>query len=297
MTLETQFCPDVITTIPSYPNTAFVGTYQLQEDRSYTGSIDTLLLSSSPSPTLSTTLLFDSGVFDIVHHNDRLYSCHTNGSIKRFLPSSTGLISQDINKVSSSTLTSLSFCNDTLFLSAANGDIIRCNSATLEPTNTIQSHSYDSWCVLGLDSSTCLSGGDDAKLNVNDFRSNSVTTSFDFHEAGVTSLLASQRESVFFSGSYDDYLIEFDLRNKKRPINKTKLPGGVWDIFPTTFSPDHLACVCMYGGAVLLNNERQVVWNSATNDQLIYGFDVLSDGSCLIADFYGKSVSLDKIKL
>jgi len=102
--------------------------------------------------------------------------------------------------------------------------------------------------------SVCYSGGDDSKLKVWDFRTELIepVIQVNFHKAGVVEILP-QEDRLLLSGSYDDRIALWDLRNVRKPMSDLNLHGGVWRISPHPNFDRTAAVACMYHGFALVN--------------------------------------------
>ncbi|KAF7286858.1 hypothetical protein GWI33_003912 [Rhynchophorus ferrugineus] len=97
------------------------------------------------------------------------------------------------------------------------------------------------------------------------------------HEAGVTSLHSNKsREHVIVSGSYDEYIRLWDIRNLKRSVSSVKMPGTLWRLKWDPFIQKYLLAACMYGGVHIVsaaNDNIQIVKSYYEHKNISYGAD------------------------
>ena len=106
--------------------------------------------------------------------------------------------------------------------------------------------------------------------------------------AGVTSLLSDiYREHQLHSGSYDEHLHSWDVRNMKQPISTVRMGGGVWRIRQycqqahpiISHVTSILATACMGGGFQLTDlNKSEIILDYKEHSSLAYGIDIKSMG-------------------
>ncbi|KAL3095888.1 hypothetical protein niasHS_005647 [Heterodera schachtii] len=149
----------------------------------------------------------------------------------------------------------------------------------------------------------CASGGEDALLKIWDIRCptngpNSAQLKNRSHSAGVIFLASSDSirknfdeptaPNLLLSGSYDDHLRAFDLRQFNRPLSEIKLNGGVWSV--ERLSDDLLLVACMYGGFPLLDASFFSFFISLISFSLIHSHSVHGPNLLYAATSVGPSV-------
>lgn len=110
-------------------------------------------------------------------------------------------------------------------------------------------HQFEAWtCAFDkYNDNLVFSGGDDALLKVYDVRNKSSVQTNRSHTAGVTSLLSNTaKEYCLLTGSYDEYLRIFDLRQFKHPLAQLNLGGGIWRLKPAPQGHNLILSACMY---------------------------------------------------
>ena len=113
-------------------------------------------------------------------------------------------------------------------------------------------HDFDAW-IVAKDfwcSNTVYSGGDDCRLRTWDLRSpaNPVHTS-KAHTMGVCSVQSSKlREFTLLTGSYDEQILVWDTRNRKKPLCDVDAGGGVWRLKWHPYLENVFLSACMYSG-------------------------------------------------
>ena len=98
-----------------------------------------------------------------------------------------------------------------------------------------------------------ISGGDDCSLKVWDLRSSlsrpSVKVGSEEFEAGVTAVSSHLRlPHVFASGSYDETVRFWDVRNMGQPLCRCDVGGGVWRIRWHPHQDGTVLVAAMHGG-------------------------------------------------
>ena len=122
---------------------------------------------------------------------------------------------------------------------------------------------------------------------------------------GVTSVVKSPSHisganvangNQIYTGSYDQYLRLFDIRNLRRPIHETDLCGGVWRIKFHPLKPV-MACAVMHGGFVVCSaTEKGVIEENGNmisirpdcGNNLGYGISVSVFGKVACCSFYDR---------
>jgi len=143
-------------------------------------------------------------------------------------------------------------------------------------------HSHEAWIAAFnyWDQQVVFSGGDDSLLRTWDLRAGlerAVTTSRR-HTMGVTSIQSSpHREHVLATGSYDENILIWDLRQPRAPLSETKVGGGVWRLKWHPHSPSHLAAASMHNGYHVLSVDDQgattILREYREHESLAYGVD------------------------
>ncbi|KAF5289758.1 hypothetical protein FQA39_LY03675 [Lamprigera yunnana] len=151
----------------------------------------------------------------------------------------------------------------------------------LHLVDTFQAHSFQAWIAAFYywDTNVFFTGGDDSLFLKFDKRCESKPVLKNrIHNAGVTSIHSnSQREFTIASGSYDENIYLWDLRNMRTPLDRVHMPGPVWRLKwdPATFN--YLLAACMLGGAHILNLESDkklnIVGSYYGHKSMTYGAD------------------------
>ena len=88
-------------------------------------------------------------------------------------------------------------------------------------------------------------------------------------------------EYILFSGSYDENLNTWDIRNVKNPLKTLKMGGGVWRIRQLTSTENAptskiLATACMHAGFKLLDKTEMKILTDYEHESLAYGIEFKS---------------------
>mmetsp|Transcript_38779 Transcript_38779/g.46743 ORF Transcript_38779/g.46743 Transcript_38779/m.46743 type:complete len:410 (-) Transcript_38779:87-1316(-) len=156
--------------------------------------------------------------------------------------------------------------------SYTNGTVAVFDSSTLQYIRVIENaHSYgprmpaEVWtcCVSPETPDLIISGGDDCTMKGWDLRNNNNKPVFkvgsaEYENGGVTSLSFSHlkdQKNQFLSGSYDECLRLWDIRNVSKPLLRQKINvgGGIWRIKYHPAVENTALVGAMHGGCCVVN--------------------------------------------
>lgn len=308
--LDAPFPADVFLFHPDNPALFLVGTYLLDEvTRVRLGKICVYRLretESASDPANNADLLVQvacDAVLDMKWFRDLLYVAHSTGSLSVYRlsdsaiqPTTLLLTSQKLVLPSAEVLImSLSVSERGILTSHSDGTLGLWTHELVGLSNWRVSD-LEVWTqAWGHDESTVYAGSDDGVFSVWDPRCPSgdeavaKLSNSRSHSAGVTAILPRPSASQVLTGSYDDHIRRFDLRNLRRAVTEVNLGGGVWRIIPR--SGGQLVTCCMYDGAKVVREEGdfEVVKRWRGHASMVYGGDVSGKlvGTC---SFYDKKV-------
>ncbi|XP_050298245.1 diphthine methyltransferase isoform X2 [Anthonomus grandis grandis] len=122
-------------------------------------------------------------------------------------------------------------------------------SGELNLVRSFHSHEYEAW-IVGFyywDINVIFSGGDDSLLLKHDMRCETPDVKIRHHQAGVTSFHSNKsKEFVVASGSYDEHVHIWDIRNLKKAMSTIKMPGPLWRLKWDPFCQRFLLAACSY---------------------------------------------------
>lgn len=158
-------------------------------------------------------------------------------------------------------------------------------------TRSVQAHArdFESWTVgvhtgLGL----TATGSDDCRMCLWSSESGeAIHVDRKEHSMGITSF-HFEGDHVLMSGSYDEKVRFWDLRNLARPTKVVKVGGGVWRI--RKLLDQYLIAAC-YGGAEAWDSEfgeRLCLFDK--HESMVYGISSDQVGSVVSCSFYDKKV-------
>ncbi|KAK9508792.1 hypothetical protein O3M35_006263 [Rhynocoris fuscipes] len=138
-------------------------------------------------------------------------------------------------------------------------------------------HQFEAWIVAFnyWNTNVFFSGGDDCKLHCFDIRVGRTTISNTTHTAGVTSMqMSPKQENTLVSGSYDEKILLWDIRNMKIPINSLDVGGGVWRLKWESKMGHEICASCMYFGSVVVNESNtEIIAEYKEHKSINYGID------------------------
>jgi diphthamide biosynthesis protein 7 len=178
----------------------------------------------------------------------------------------------------------------------AKGELSIVSDWAAEPVK-VQAHSpiLESWsCALSPDTKLVGTGSDDCVLKIWDSRCLKEGPSIQnekSHSMGVTCIEFLQGDSHhLLTGSYDDRIRRFDLRNLSQPVLERKTIGGVWRLKP--WENDRLFVAACYGGCtvVRMDDFEPIVTNYTEHQSMAYGIGALSINCVVSCSFYDKLV-------
>ena len=93
---------------------------------------------------------------------------------------------------------------------------------------------------------------------------------------GVTSMLCdSQDEHRLWTGSYDEQLRVWDVRNCRQEVERLAVGGGLWRIKQSSTSPNQLLLATMHDGFKIIR-DLSVIAEYREHNSLAYGADWVS---------------------
>ena len=148
--------------------------------------------------------------------------------------------------------------------------------------STNKNHEFAIWSGLIYDENIVLTGADDSFIKLFDRRSNKIENSLNFHKFGVTCFVKDDSNPYqIISGSYDEHIILWDIRNPKPYFSKKKIGYTVWDIKQNNYKNKNLLLVaCIYDGFRIYENNFSEEGSSINeilffeeHNSIVYGID------------------------
>lgn len=172
----------------------------------------------------------------------------------------------------------------------AKGEIALFRDCVLHDRFQAHSPEIESWtCALSPDSKIVASGADDCALKLWDTRSKEIAIdSKKAHMMGVT-CIEFLSDTDLLTGSYDDRIRKFDLRNLSQPVTEKKTIGGVWRLKPFE---DRIFVAACYGGCVVVSLEGfvPITADYTEHESMAYGVDAINSTNAVSCSFYDKRV-------
>ncbi|KAJ1345881.1 hypothetical protein KIN20_000510 [Parelaphostrongylus tenuis] len=280
--------------VRSTQSNVLVSTYQLEANRSRTGSLYIL------SHNLDIIRCIDApaGVFrfELIDSSQVVIAAVTDGSlfVTKFnedQPSSYSLaIAEDLLlDVSASSLS-----NNDIICTDSTGFVHLVDLAAERKVSSFRAHSLP-YSGVGCEVWTCAlsgnlmcTGGDDGILKIWDIRDHMIVQQYSEFSAGVT-FSDWEEDHLILTGSYDQHIRLFDMRSRRGPVQVSETAGGVWHIENCERTHAQVQCylaACMYGGWALFDkNLKLSLANMMAGGQLLYGVTMLSDNSIVYTSF------------
>jgi diphthamide biosynthesis protein 7 len=171
--------------------------------------------------------------------------------------------------------------DDTIVVSDSKGcvTVVRVGEEGLEIVSVLAGHSYEAWtcCFSKHDPNLLYSGGDDCVFNFYDLRVDSkgpVKKNSKTHLMGVTSMVSNtqascEREWELWTGSYDETVRLWDVRNMRGEVGSVGVGGGVWRIKQRG---TRLLVGAMHNGFKVIEGQ-DIVEEYDEHESLAYGAD------------------------
>ncbi|CAF2727936.1 unnamed protein product [Rotaria sp. Silwood2] len=171
--------------------------------------------------------------------------------------------------------------NNYVVISDQQGYLTICeldNTNGLRFSQSWLAHEYECWTSIWdkHDSNIIYSGADDTLLKIWDIRDYKQAIHINRkHTMGICSILSNESNQYeFLTGSFDEYLRQWDKRQMNQPLKEIKLGGGVWKIKPHPLNPNILLCACMQNGFVIVDLKTSIIlYNYKEHESLAYGCD------------------------
>lgn len=159
-------------------------------------------------------------------------------------------------------------------------------------------HDFHAWIVAFnyWNTNVFYSGGDDCQLFIYDRRSDKVGKNDKVHTAGITSMQMNlKKEYSLISGSYDEKVAFWDVRQMKLPKNLLSTGGGVWRLKWEPNECSDLAAACMHNGFLAIDgNNCSIIAEYKEHSSLAYGIDWSSLEQSEISDYFDIETLGDK---
>lgn len=220
------------------------------------------------------------GILDIKEINDYIFSANSNGSISIFSKDCNLTSNYPISETNCTNIIS-KLSDNTIVIGFNEGEYSLFDINKLEViSNPIKIHKYGIWAIHTIDDNIFLTGADDNKVLLSDKRTNKIETKYEFHNGGITHLNQYfNDEKTIISGSYDENITLFDLRDSSKYMKKQKINVSIWDIKQIEKEGKYLFVSCIYDGL----NGYHIIEDNLTflentfqfneHNSIVYGID------------------------
>ena len=222
-----------------------------KETQKKTGGIFFFDISESKKlvPLESENILLDYGILDIKFSKDNsliftansdysytIFNIKNNSQNKRYLIENNEeklKITNDVIEIDTK--------EEKIFLGANDGQIFIEDLATQKNILSIpNAHDYGIWSIYLFNENTFLSGGEDAQIKLWDIRSKEGNIEFNNKKSNnksyqssinyIGNLKCDLSNNILLTGSYDEKIILFDIRNFPKELKSIKTEHSVWDV-------------------------------------------------------------------
>jgi len=266
-----------------------VGTYRLCEDNRREGRILLYRLGTDEGvQTVHCHRVYSEdceGVLDLKwssHSSPKLAVAQSGGSVSLYslAEDSASLVRSCQASVTSGLCLALEWSQDSSRLAVSDSQgavtVLAVEGEVLTVLARIPAHSFEAWttCFNKHNNNLFYSGGDDCVLKLHDLRQeHSVRTNRRSHRMGVTSMLTDrQDENRLWTGSYDEELRQWDVRNCKQEVESLPVGGGVWRIKQSPTTSSTLLLATMHDGFKTVT-DMKIASEYREHDSLAYGAD------------------------
>ena len=263
---DKYICPQNIDRIKFYNNEeknnkikALSAGYHLDKDtQKKTGGIFFFNISDNNKliPLENENIILDYGLLDIKFSKDNyfIYSANSDYSYTIFnLKNNSNNKKYLINEKDKENEEKIKITNDVIeidskeqkiFLGANDGQIfIEDLSSQKNILSIPNAHDYGIWSIHLLDDNTFLSGGEDAQIKLWDFRckngndgnaeNKNISSNNKSYQSSINfidNLRCDLSNNILITGSYDEKIVLFDIRNFPKELKVIKTEHSVWDM-------------------------------------------------------------------
>lgn len=276
----------------------FVGMYEYEESSSSRGG-GFLIMNPKTGKIENTIVTTEYGCLDAkwTSNSDLVIAC-SDGNIRTY-SNDTQIVScalvvdsSNSNNSTAKILMALDVQNTLCAVISAKGQVSLLEIESLaSPLMSWEAHSpvIESWtCALSPTANVLVTGSDDCCLKFWDTKSSDlIFSNSKSHRMGTTAI-KFLNDNELLSGSYDDRIRRFDLRNLSEPIMEQKSIGGIWRLKPEN---DKLFVAACYGGCQILSlNDLLPIITYAEHKSMAYGIAPIDAKTAVSCSFYDKQV-------
>ncbi|KAG4303892.1 hypothetical protein PORY_002709 [Pneumocystis oryctolagi] len=191
---------------------------------------------------------------------------------------------------------SVSNTNNYSVISTSTGELCVFDLNLLKTMQKWKAHDLECWTTCyNIDSSIIFSGSDDCTFKIWDIRKSIIPsfTNTKNHMGGIISFLPFDKKLI--TGSFDDHIRLFDLRNPNKDVWKENI-GSAWRLIQQSENRFKILGCLMYEGAKLFdldisgNNKVRVIKEFKEHESIVYAGDWYNEHEVVTCSFYDKRI-------
>ena len=273
----------------------FVGMYEYEESSS--SREGGFLMMNSQGELEQTLTTVDYGCLDAKWTSDTeiVIACsdgiiRTYSTVSKSIVAEVALVDSPTSANTANILMTIDVEAETTAAISAKGQLSLLRNNTILSQWEAHSPVIESWtCALNKEATIVATGSDDCCLKFWDTRSEELIFSNSKSHRMGTTCIEFIRENEVLSGSYDDRIRKFDMRNLTQPIIEYKSIGGIWRMKPID---NILLVAACYGGCQVINFDdfTPIVAEYTLHESMAYGIGALSKNTAVSCSFYDKQI-------
>lgn len=191
---------------------------------------------------------------------------------------------------------SLSSIDNHGLVSTSTGELCIFDLNLFKTTQKWKAHNLECWTACyNIDSTIIFSGSDDCTFKIWDTRETAMPLFINTksHAGGVISFIPFDKKLI--TGSFDDYIKLFDLREPNKDVWKENI-GSAWRLIKQPKNQSTILGCLMYDGANLFdldisgNDKIKVRKEFKEHESIVYAGDWYNEQEIITCSFYDKKI-------